>query len=87
MVPKPDAQVSSERVTISLASESLDLVDAAAARIGVTRREYCRQAVMAYLKVHDRVVDTSTLDDIYTDPDDSMLDPLLDEAQAFSVLN
>lgn len=74
------------KTAISLPDELFVAADRAARRLGLTRSELFRKALVAFLERHDDRLVTQALDRIYAEhADASELDPELGRMQALSI--
>jgi metal-responsive CopG/Arc/MetJ family transcriptional regulator len=72
------------KTAISLPDDLFRAAEATAKRMGVTRSELFRTALVTFLKEHDRQLITDKLNEIFA-TESSELDPVLRELQARSL--
>lgn len=74
------------KTAISIHDDLFKAADAAAKRLGVSRSELYRQALVAFLENHTVRLVTKELDAVYRNADQSQLpDPLLQRMQTASI--
>ena len=71
------------KTAISIPDELFGVAERAASRLGLTRSELFRKALVAFLERNDDKLVTQTLNEIYTE--DSELSTTIREMQALSV--
>ncbi len=72
------------KTAISLPDDLFRAADRTAKRMGVTRSELFREALIAFLKEHDRQIITDKLNEIFATESNS-LDPVLRRLQTLSL--
>ena len=74
------------KTAISIPDELFGEAERASRRLGLSRSELYRRALAAFLESHSERVVTQALDAIYgSEPEESRLDPVLEELQRASV--
>ena len=74
------------KTAISIPDELFEAAETTAARLGVSRSEFYRKALIAFLEKYDEKLLTKALNEIYSESeDDSELDPSLMNIQVSSL--